>query len=274
MIHFYKMHGLGNDYIYFDTRKTPFSAPMVKLARQMSMSHFGVGGDGLVVISPPKQNGCCFMRIYNADGSQAEICGNALRCVGLYLARCGEVKVGGSVYVETATRSVRLDIYEATPYTALVGVDMGQAHIDSPPIALSDGEANWEALGVNMGNPHAVVTVDAPWADVPEEVQSKLRTHTQFPLGVNIEGMYIKSSTDIALRVWERGSGETFACGSGACAAVAAGVFWGKLRPDHDISVSLYGGDLWVRCTKDMTLYQKGEATFVYEGETDLACFI
>ena len=273
-MHFFKMHGLGNDYIYFDRRQMPSSLPIPQMARRMCMEHFGIGGDGIVEILPPTQNGYCAMRIYNADGSEAEICGNALRCLGLYLEKQREVRTGDSLYIETATRLVRIDIYEADESKGLIGVDMGQAIITPTPIILTRRESTWQVTAIDLGNPHAVCIVDSPWADIPEEVAHEIRSQSQFPLGANIGGMYITSHKAIALRVWERGSGETFACGSGACAAVAAGVFLGKLAPNSSISVSLYGGDLWVNCDENFGLYQKGEAKFVYEGETNLAYFI
>ena len=275
---FYKMHGIGNDYIYFDCLDTPLENPEAA-ALKLSDRHFGIGGDGIVLICPSALADAK-MRMFNADGSEGKMCGNAIRCVGKYLYDFQKTNKT-TLKIETLSGVKTLFLNVENGKTQSVKVDMGAPSLspEQIPVRLG-GEAvvgrETEIAGgryaitcVSMGNPHCVVFGGDPAAIEIEKVGPKFETAALFPDRTNTEFVQILGGNEIKMRVWERGSGETWACGTGACAAAVAAVLNGYAARDEDIVVHLRGGDLIVRWTKD-TVYMTGTATLVFTGEVDL----
>lgn len=272
---FTKMHGIGNDYIYVDTTIESVKDP-AKLAKAMSRPHFGVGSDGLVLIeaSDVADFG---MRIFNADGSESEMCGNATRCVGKYVYERGLTdKTQVTLMTKAGLRVLNLQVKDGKVVS--VTVDMGSPElnprlipVDLPGEAvinyrLQMGGRSYQLSCVSMGNPHCVVFVDDPeLVDLPM-VGSMFENHPMFPNRTNTEFLAIPSRKRLEMRVWERGAGETMACGTGACACVVAAVLAG--RADREVTVKLKGGELQVLWdARDNHLYQIGPAAFVFDGE-------
>ncbi len=271
---FTKMEGLGNDYVYVNGFEETVADPEA-LARAISDRHFGAGSDGLVLILP-SDRADFRMRMFNADGSEAEMCGNAARCVGRYVFERGLTR-RRELTLETGAGIKLLLLSGAGERVDAVRVDMGLPELrpaEIPvrlegdraidvPIAL-EGE-KWSMTCVSMGNPHAVIFVpDAEHADV-EGIGPRLERHPLFPQRANIEFATVLDSRHIRMRVWERGSGETMACGTGACATAVAAVLGG--RCGRDLTISLNGGDLRVIWDeKTGHVLQEGPANFVYDG--------
>ena len=274
---FFKMHGLGNDYIYFDCLDETISNPE-EISRRLSGRHFGIGGDGIVLIEP-SQSADYRMRMYNADGSEAEMCGNAIRCVGKYLFEAGITKAK-TVSIETGAGVLGLTLNQIGREVDSVGVDMGEPVLEGAKIPVASAaeqvvnepfEIDGQLLRVtcvSMGNPHAVVFVDSITDGLVLGTGPLLERHEFFPNRVNAEFVQVLSRKEIRMRVWERGSGETMACGTGACAAAVAGVL--NHLTDRDVRVHLTGGDLDIEWAEDNHVYMTGPATFVFEGEVDL----
>ena len=275
---FYKMHGIGNDYIYFDCLDTPLENPEAA-ALKLSDRHFGIGGDGIVLICPSALADAK-MRMFNADGSEGKMCGNAIRCVGKYLYDFQKTNKT-TLKIETLSGVKTLFLNVENGKTQSVKVDMGAPSLspEQIPVRLG-GEAvvgrETEIAGgryaitcVSMGNPHCVVFGGDPAEIEIEKVGPKFETAALFPDRTNTEFVQILGGNEIKMRVWERGSGETWACGTGACAAAVAAVLNGYAARDEDIVVHLRGGDLIVRWTKD-TVYMTGTAPLVFTGEVDL----
>ena len=275
---FYKMHGIGNDYIYFDCLDTPLENPEAA-AVKLSDRHFGIGGDGIVLICPSALADAK-MRMFNADGSEGKMCGNAIRCVGKYLYDFQKTNKT-TLKIETLSGVKTLFLNVENGKTQNVKVDMGAPSLspEQIPVRLG-GEAvvgrETEIAGgryaitcVSMGNPHCVVSGGDPAEIGIEKLGPKFETAALFPDRTNTEFVQVLSGNEIKMRVWERGSGETWACGTGACAAAVAAVLNGYAARDEDIVVHLRGGDLIVRWTKD-TVYMTGTATLVFTGEVDL----
>jgi diaminopimelate epimerase len=268
------MNGLGNDFIivaHFET----LPAGASEMARTMCDRHFGIGADGLVFILPSAKADVC-MRIINADGSEAEQCGNAVRCVAKYAFDHG-LATKEALTVETLAGIQRVWVTAEGGRAIRVKVDMGapilqgeaipvaacQERIVNHPIEVA--EASFSFTGVSMGNPHAVIFVDdAPGFDV-EKWGPLLETHSMFPNRANIEFVSIISPGEVEMRVWERGCGQTFACGTGACATVVAGVLTG--RTNRQALVHLKGGDLEIEWNEaDNHVYMTGPAEEVFTG--------
>ena len=275
---FYKMHGIGNDYIYFDCLDTPLENPEAA-ALKLSDRHFGIGGDGIVLICPSALADAK-MRMFNADGSEGKMCGNAIRCVGKYLYDFQKTHKT-TLKIETLSGVKTLFLIVENGKTQSVKVDMGAPSLspEQIPVRLG-GEAvvgrETEIAGgryaitcVSMGNPHCVVFGGDPAEIEIEKLGPKFETAALFPDRTNTEFVQVLGGNEIKMRVWERGSGETWACGTGACAAAVAAVLNGYAARDEDIVVHLRGGDLIVRWTKD-TVYMTGTATLVFTGEVDL----
>lgn len=268
-IQFTKMQGCGNDYIYVDCR-SGLPQQLIEAIAFLSDRHFGVGGDGVICIcSSDKGDG--MMRMFNADGSEGKMCGNGVRCVAQWLYEHGIEK--DVLQVETPAGVKTMQRPSANQWK----VDMGAANLSPaslPAVGFTEGEVfqplsvlgtEWQATLVNMGNPHCVVEVeDTKALDLPY-IGRAFETHPAFPESVNTEFIRFISPTELEMRVWERGSGETLACGTGACAAVAAFVARGKCAKDTDVTVHLLGGDLIIRVT-DETVYMTGPAISVFEG--------
>jgi len=267
---FTKMHGLGNDYIYIDCFQEPVPSDLDKLAVAMSDRHFGVGGDGLVLIM---RSGVaeCRMRMFNADGSEGKMCGNAIRCVGKFVYEHGYVRET-EMTVETASgiKKLRLEVRDGVVVS--VTVDMGEARYGFVDEEITAGEATFRGVSVDVGNPHLVIPVDRSFWDDDEFMRlgPLYERHERFPDRVNTEFVEQVGEKHLKMRVWERGSGETMACGTGACAVVAAFCRLGRVPYDEKITVSLRGGDLEIICTGEQRLFMKGPASYAFTGEYSL----
>lgn len=272
-IKFTKMQGLGNDYIYIDgTKNVPENLP--DLAIKMSDRHFGVGSDGLVVIA--KSDVADFkMIMLNADGSYGEMCGNASRCIAKYVYEKGLTNKT-TVTLETLAgiKTLVLDVKDGK--VVYVSADMGLAILQPEKIpVLSKGNfVEFEALGkkikgtaVSMGNPHVCIFVNDVFFDGFETLGAAIEKHPIFPKKVNVEFIKVIDKQNIEMRVFERGSGETLACGTGACASVIACVLNGYAEKDNVLKVKLRGGDLFVEYKSDGRVIMQGGAEFVFEGE-------
>jgi diaminopimelate epimerase len=276
---FTKMQGAGNDYIYVDGFAEPLPEHPDTLARQISDRHFGVGGDGLVLISP-SDIADARMRMFNADGSEAEMCGNAIRCVAKYVYDHG-LAVKELLTIETAigVLPIRLEIVDGMAQRARV--DMGAPKLrgaDVPTtfegdqivdVPLSVGGHDLRVTCVSMGNPHCVTYVERLSDDWVLGVGPLLENDPHFPQRVNAEFIEVISPTEVRMRVWERGSGETLACGTGAAAVCVAGVLSG--RTERRITVHLPGGDLELEWAEDGHVYKAGPAVEVFSGEWNAA---
>ena len=275
---FTKMHGCGNDYVYFDCMEQEFPEPE-KNAVWISDRHRGVGGDGIILICP-SEVADAKMRIFNIDGSEGRMCGNGIRCVGKFLYDKGIVHKT-ELAVETLSGVKRLSLQVEDGAVASVTVDMGPAELvpEKIPVHLPgeravgaplavDGET-YAVTCVSMGNPHCVIFCGDPDAVELEKLGPRFEYHPAFPERVNTEFVSVENDRTLHMRVWERGSGETMACGTGACASVAAAVLNGHCPKDKDVTVRLRGGDLSIRYT-DRTVWMTGEAKIAFEGEIEL----
>lgn len=274
---FTKMHGCGNDYIYFNCFETPVEHPEA-LAVRISDRHFGVGGDGIVLICP-SDKADAKMRMFNIDGSEGKMCGNAIRCVGKYLYDNG-IKRRNPLTIDTLSgiKTLRLNS-GADGKVDSVQVDMGKAILKPEEIPVKlDGETiasrpvkidgkDYQITCVSMGNPHCVVFTDTDVAELPlEKIGPKFEFDPLFPERVNTEFINVIDKNTLKMRVWERGSGETLACGTGACASVVAACLNGFCEKNTDVTVRLVGGELVIRYT-DQAVTMTGPATVAFTGE-------
>ena len=257
---FTKMQGLGNDYLYL-YGEVPENVS--ELAIKYSDRHFGVGSDGLIFISPSKIADFK-MSIFNADGSIAKMCGNGIRCVGKYVYEKGYTD-DTILKIETLSGIKTLKLSVVFGKVKSVSVDMGKTTVEDE-ITLTAGDREFTATPVSVGNPHIVVFVDDAENFPIEKYGRILEKHPNFKGGVNVEFAEVKDGF-IRMRVWERGSGITLACGTGACATVSAAVKKGFVKSGELITVKLDGGDLQVKYTDD-TVTMTGGAEFIAEGET------
>ncbi len=272
---FTKMHGLGNDYVFVDCFKQDLADPAA-MARAISDRHFGVGGDGLILILPSKEADVR-MRMFNADGSEGEMCGNGIRCVAKYAYDHGRAKAN-PMSIETAAgiKAVALEIGRGRKVLAAT-VDMGEPILDPPEIPVNIPQQRvidlpvrttkhaFKMTCVSMGNPHAVIFVDNVAAVPLEEVGAELERHPLFPQRINAHFVQAHSSEEVTMRTWERGSGITLACGTGASAVCVAGVLTG--RTGRTITAHLPGGDLRLEWREeDKHVYMTGPAVEVFTG--------
>ena len=261
-MHFTKMHGLGNDYLYV-YGEVPEN--IADISQRLSDRHFGAGADGMIYIS--HSDVADFkMRIFNADGSEGKMCGNGIRCVGKYVAEKGYTDKT-TLQIETLSGIKTLYLTKNAGTVESVSVSMGKAKPADARTFIWNGEI-FLLHPIDMGNPHAVIFVqDAEKIDIQtvgEAVQSL------FPGGVNVEFVNKTADNRLRMRVWERGSGMTLACGTGACAAAAAAVNEGLCRREQCVSIDLDGGTLQVQVLKENEIIMTGPAAFVYEGETHI----
>lgn len=274
MIKYTKMHGCGNDYIYVNCMDGNLPKDISALAVKISDRHKGVGGDGLVLICP-SDKADAFMRMYNADGSEGRMCGNAIRCVGKYLYDHGTVKKE-NIDIETLSGIKHLKMKVENGVAVGARVDMGAAIFDCKEIPANyDGECigqkvkvahgEYEVSLVSMGSPHCVVFCDDPDALELEKIGPLFERDPLFPERVNTEFIKKTDGHTLRMRVWERGSGETLACGTGSCAAVSAAVRLGYFKEGEPVTVSLIGGELVIEYTKEK-VFMTGEAVTVSEG--------
>ncbi|HHW06650.1 MAG TPA: diaminopimelate epimerase [Clostridia bacterium] len=282
MLEFTKMHGLGNDYVYIDcTGACPpgLMENLPELARRVSDRHFGVGSDGLVLILP-SETADFRMRMFNADGSEAEMCGNAIRCVGKYVYDRG-LTAKTRLTVETLAGIKELDLLTVGNRVELVQVDMGEPVLDPKRIpVLAGGQAainlpvqvegeTYRVTCVSMGNPHAVIFVEEVDRFPVAQVGPRLENHPLFPNRINVEFVQVIDEGTLKMRVWERGAGETMACGTGACAVLVASVLNGVSQ--RQTRLQLLGGDLLVEWREDNNrVYMTGPAVKVFDGELAL----
>lgn len=277
---FTKMHGIGNDYIYFDAIRQSIDNPG-QLAVKLSDRRFGVGGDGVILICP-SDVADAKMRMFNEDGSEGKMCGNGIRCVGKFIYDNGYVpKDKTTVTIETLSGVKTLDLTVENGKVISAKVDMGAAILSPPEIpVVFDGERmidepievggrEYRITAVSMGNPHCVTFVGDPDGIEIEKLGPLFERHPIFPDRVNTEFVQVIDDHTLKMRVWERGSGETLACGTGACATVVAACENGYCRKGEDITVHLRGGDLIIRYT-DETVIMTGTATTVFEGTIDV----
>lgn len=272
---FTKMHGCGNDYIYFNCFTQQVEDP-VALSVRLSDRHFGVGGDGVVLICP-SEVADVKMRMFNADGSEGKMCGNATRCIGKYAYERGLIKES-IMTLETLSGIKTLELTIENNEVTAVSVDMGQPILtpaDIPVCLPGDRAVDVEHLlagevrrfsCVSMGNPHCVIFTENIDALDLEKIGPSYENDALFPERVNTEFVEVLDEHTLKMRVWERGSGETLACGTGACATAVAAVLCGHCKMDTDITVKLRGGDLSIRYTGE-TVLMTGPATVVFEGE-------
>ena len=272
---FTKMHGIGNDYLFINCFDEYVSDP-ARLALQMCREHTGVGADGIVLIEPGESSPFA-MRIFNRDGSEAEMCGNAVRCIGKYVYERGLTKeTEFTLGTKSGLREVKLHVMDDKVVD--VTVDMGTPVLEPSKIpVLLPGEMvlrhrlqlmgqMWFVTCVSMGNPHCVTFVRDPEVlDLPA-IGPMFEHHPLFPRRANVEFVRVISRSILQMRVWERGSGETLACGTGACAALVAAVLCG--HSDRTVQMKLAGGNVTINWNaEDNHVYQTGPAAFVFDGE-------
>ena len=274
-VKFTKMHGIGNDYVYINCFEQQIDNPS-ELAKVMSPRRFSVGADGVILICP-SEVADAKMRMFNLDGSEGKMCGNGIRCVGKFVYDNG-IAHKDTISVETLSGIKTLYITENDGLADTITVDMGKAEFEPKKIpALADCESiidtaitvngkDYNVTAVSMGNPHAVTFCDEIDSLNLEEIGPYFEHHEMFPEQVNTEFIRVIDENSLQMRVWERGSGETFACGTGACAAAVAAVVNGYCRHDIEITVHLVGGDLFITYKSDGTVLMRGGATTVFDG--------
>jgi diaminopimelate epimerase len=273
---FTKMQGAGNDYVYVDCFRQEMPHNPAGLSRAISDRHFGVGSDGLILICPSTLADAR-MRMFNADGSESEMCGNGIRCVAKFLYDHGLVRKP-SLRIETGRGILSLDLEIKSGLVSQVRVDMGEPILEAskipttlsgaPPVnaALDVAGRTMTVTCVSVGNPHCVVFVDEITDELVLGLGPKIEIHPAFPRKINVEFISVKSPDELNMRVWERGSGETLACGTGACASTVAGVLAGKSQ--RRVTMHLRGGDLQLEWSeKDNHVYMTGPAVEVFSGD-------
>lgn len=276
---FTKMNGIGNDYIYINGFEEKVDDPSA-LAIKLSDRHFSVGSDGVIIILPSKVADFR-MRMFNADGSEGKMCGNGTRCVAKYVYEKG-LTDKTCVTLETLAGIKTLDMDVEDGVVKSVSVQMGKADFKasdvpvifggdemvSQKLSLECGE--WVITCVSMGNPHCVTFVNDTKSLDLEKIGPQFEHNPIFPERVNTEFIKVIDDATLEMRVWERGSGETLACGTGACASVAAAVKNGICEMNKEITVKLLGGDLKITCGSDYSIAMRGPAEFSYEGEVNI----
>ena len=274
-VKFTKMHGIGNDYIYINCFEQSILNPN-ELAVKMSPRRFSVGADGVILICP-SDIADAKMRMFNLDGSEGKMCGNGIRCVGKFVYD-NNIAKKNIVTVETLSGIKTLYIDDKDSKAQSITVDMGKAEFSPKKIpAIAEGDSlintpitvngsSYNITAVSMGNPHAVVFCNDIDSLNLEKIGPDFEHHKIFPEQVNTEFIRVIDQNTLQMRVWERGSGETFACGTGACAAVVAAVVNGYCKRDSEITVHLVGGDLFITYLADGTVLMRGNATKVFDG--------
>lgn len=275
---FTKMHGLGNDYVYVNCFEEKIDNPPA-VARFVSDRHFGIGSDGLIMINPSK-TADFEMEMYNADGSRGEMCGNGIRCVAKYVYDYG-LTDKTQISVETLGGIKYLDFTVEDGKVSLVKVDMGKPKLEADLIPIIsereqvidepievDGK-EYHMTGVSMGNPHAVIYVDDVKGLDLEKIGPKFENHERFPKRINTEFVHCIDRQTVEMRVWERGSGETLACGTGACAVAVSSIL--NNLTDTQVTVKLLGGDLQIEWDREKDrVFMTGPATVVFDGVIDI----
>lgn len=275
-INFTKMHGIGNDYVYVDGFKETIENPNA-FSEFISDRHFGIGADGLVMILP-SEVADFRMRMFNADGSEGKMCGNATRCIGKFVYEAGYTDKT-NITLETLSGIKYLNLNVENHKVTSVEVNMGHAILvpkEIPVLAEGDTFINkpidvdgtsYNVTCVSMGNPHAVLFCNTDIDNLAlETIGPKFEFHPLFPERINTEFVQIIDEHTVKMRVWERGSGETWACGTGACAVAVSCVLNGFCKQGEEITVKLRGGELKITYNNDGTVLMKGPATKVFDG--------
>ncbi len=274
-VKFTKMHGIGNDYVYVNCFNETIKDPSA-VSKYVSDRHFGVGSDGLILIKPSKVADFQ-MDMYNADGSQGEMCGNGIRCVAKYVYDYG-LTDKTNISVETLAGIKHLDLTIENGKVALVKVNMGSPELVPEKIpVVAEGERaidvplevkgkTYQMNGVSMGNPHCVIFMEEDVRELDlESMGPDFENHKRFPKRINTEFVNVLDENTLRMRVWERGSGETLACGTGACATAVAAILNGLVQ--KEVTVKLLGGDLKIQWNgSDAPVYMTGPATTVFDG--------
>jgi diaminopimelate epimerase len=277
---FTKMQGAGNDYVYVNCFDEPMPDDPAELARRVSDRHFGIGSDGLILICP-SQVADARMRMFNSDGSESEMCGNGIRCVAKYVYDHGLCRKP-ILQIETGRGVLGLELDIAAQKVARVRVDMGEPILEPARIptrlpansaaggavanvVLSVAEDSFLVTCVSMGNPHCITFVEELEDDFVKTFGPLVEINRNFPNRVNAEFVKVISPSEVRMRVWERGAGETLACGTGACAVCVAGVL--TKRTDRKVLIHLTGGDLELEWAENNHVYMTGEAVEVFSGE-------
>jgi diaminopimelate epimerase len=273
-IEFTKLHGLGNDYLFIETAKYPIADPPA-LSRAMSHRHLGAGADGIILIEPGKNGADFSMRIFNADGSEAETCGNGIRCFAKYVYERGMTKKTDFT-IDTLAGPNRVTLTVDHGIVERVRSNMGKPKFDRAEIPMigAPGRVLEEPINVggttmkvtcaNIGNPHAVFFVDDATKVPLAEIGPKVENHPAFPQRTNVEFVTVQDRGNIVMRIWERGSGITMASGSGSCGAALACMITD--RTGRRVNVHLVYGALTIEWADDGYVYQEGPATEVYTG--------
>ena len=274
-IKFTKMHGIGNDYVYINCFEQTIKNPE-ELAMKMSPRRFSVGADGVILICP-SDVADAKMRMFNLDGSEGKMCGNGIRCVGKFIYD-NDIAHKSIITVETLSGIKTLEITDVGGKASSITVDMGKAEFSPDKIpAIADCDTiidtamtvdgkEYNVTALSMGNPHAVTFCDEIDNLNLSEIGPHFEHHDMFPEQVNTEFIRVIDDHTLQMRVWERGSGETFACGTGACAAAVAAVVNGYCKQDQEITVHLVGGDLFITYKSDGTVFMRGGAEKVFDG--------
>jgi diaminopimelate epimerase len=280
-IHFTKMHALGNNYIYINQFEEQIAEEhLASLAVQVSNVRTGIGSDGMILICP-SDVAELKMRVFNSDGSEAKNCGNGLRCVARYAYDHGLV-TKKSFTIETLGGVVQAHVHEEHDQVQHIAVNMGEPRLKKADLPLIGGKREVEDcldetividgqsipfVGVSMGNPHVVIFVEDVEQAPVSHLGPKIEKHDWFPEGTNVEFIQVRDRGEIDFRVWERGSGMTYACGTGACAAVVAAVLKGYVSRGEAVTVHLLGGDLVIEWKHDGHVWMQGPAEYICKGE-------
>ncbi len=287
-IRFSKYHGLGNDFLIVDLRAgDPAGVQDPGVVRALCDRQFGVGGDGVLALLPASTTGAAArMRVLNADGSEAEMCGNGLRCVAAYLAERDQLR--GDLTIDTGAGALTCVLRPGPGRAVEVTVDMGRPRLGRGEVPMTGpaeercleveltlpGEPTRRLTAVSMGNPHAIMFEPDPGGlrVLAERVGPVLEHHPWFPRRTNVEFVHARGPRELDLVVWERGCGITLACGTGACATVVAACLTGRCQVDDEVLVHLLGGDLTIRVAPAyQTVFMRGPAVHVFDAEADLA---
>ncbi len=269
-MNFTKMHGAGNDYIYIDCFNENVENPC-KLAIRLSDRHFGIGGDGVVLIKP-SEKADCFMDIYNADGSRAQMCGNAVRCTAKYIYDNRIKKpvitvetLSGIKLVKMLSDGCQVNMGKPTLNGRLIPTRYGDSIVKDKILSIDNTE--YKITCVSMGNPHCVIFCNDIDKIELQKIGPLFERHEMFPERINTEFAEIIDVNSVKMRVWERGSGETLACGTGACAVGIAAVINGFCQKNTDIIIKAQGGILKVRWSENDNVYLSGNAIKVFDGK-------
>ena len=275
---FTKMQGCANDYIYLDCRTSGVPEDIAALSQKLSRRHFSIGADGIICICAPVTEGADGrMRIFNADGSEAQMCGNGIRCVAEWLYTHGIAKETLAIDtlsgLKTVTRKgmglwqVEMGAYSTLP-ADLPAVNMGEGPLVDCPLTVEG--RTWRVTCISVGNPHCVTVVEDVDSLKLEEIGPGFEHHANFPERINTEFVQVVDATHLKMRVWERGSGETISCGTGTCASVVAAVLNGFCKRGEEVEVQIRGGKLYDTYLANGEVQMKGPATTVFDGEIDV----